>query len=214
LILRKFTEDFLSDVPILTTEAVVWHNRVADEALPCPWVLTGEVIDDLLLLGLDEDLYNENSDRRFLTMVTGKPENLTIIILVRGIDGASVHILSWLGLQSMYRKLNIVLAFTCAEVYVRFRAPEDHDFFYRTEPYDERLYCFFPLVGLINHVNGTVPSGKYAWLIKEWEEATHWRQLFSVAYQSGVQAQVNDVMADYVKQHFRPRNGLPLMRGV
>jgi hypothetical protein len=70
VILRKFINDFVNPVPVLTTESVVWHGRAADEALP--WMVRGEDDDDLPLL--DADLWNENADRRFSNMFTSKPE--------------------------------------------------------------------------------------------------------------------------------------------
>jgi hypothetical protein len=163
---------------------------------------------------LDEGHLNEISDRIFRDMFASAPDYSTVIRLVRGIDGASINVDSWIVLQIRYPKLNIVFVFTVPEHYVLFRAPADHDFFYRTEPYYERLYGFFPLPGLIDHINGTAPLAKYAWLVSEWRVATVWRQASSVAHKSGEQEQVNEVLADFAKQRFRPRNGLPLIRNV
>lgn len=147
-------------------------------------------------------------------MFAGTPDYSTVVVVVRGVDGASINVDTWIGLQTRYPKLNIVLAFTCAEAYVRYRAPVDHDFFYRTDPYDERLYSFFALQGLIDHVTGNAPLAKYAWLLSEWRAGIVWRQAISAVYKSGDQERVDQVMADYSSQRFRPRNGLPLLRDV
>jgi hypothetical protein len=211
IMLGKFIEDFVHPNPVLTAESVVWHGRGADEGLP--WIVWRED-DDLPLPVLDADFWNENADRCFTNVFDQAPDYSTVVAYVRGIDGASVSVDSWVGLKTRYPKLNIVLAFTCAEVYVRFRAPADQDFFYRTEPYDERLYCFFSLSGLIDHVSGAAPLAKYAWLLSEWRVMTAWRQAISAAYKSGLQARIDEVMAEYGLQRFRPRNGLPLMRRV
>jgi hypothetical protein len=207
IMLRKFIDDFVSEFTVLTRTSVVWHGRAASDALP--WIVND---DDMHLPFLDADLWNENTDRRFANTFSSMPDNSTVLVVVRGIDGASVNVDSWIGLQTRYTKLNIILVFTCAEVYVRFRAPVGHDFFYRTDPYDERLYGFFPLSGLINHVNGTTQLEKYAWLLSEWRAGTVSRQAISIAYQSQDQDRINRVMADYGLQRFRPRNGLPATR--
>jgi hypothetical protein len=87
---------------------------------------------------------------------------------------------------------------------MQFRAPVDHEFFYRTDPYDERLFGFFPFPGLIDHISGAAPLAKYAWLLSEWRAGVVWRQAISAAYKSSNQERVNQVMAAYTLQRFRP----------
>jgi hypothetical protein len=212
LMIPKFIKDFVNPIQALTAESVVWHGRGADDALP--WVARGADDDDLPLPLLDANLWNENADRRFSTFFADVREYSTVVVVVRGIDGASTNVDSWIGLATRYPKLNIILAFTVAEVYIRFRGPANLDFCYRTEPYDERLYCFFPLAEMIKHVTGVAPLPKYAWLLSEWRTATVWRQAISIAYQSGDQNRIDQIIASYSTQRFRPRNGLPLFRNV
>ncbi|KAG4437079.1 hypothetical protein IFR05_007454 [Cadophora sp. M221] len=207
LILGKLINDFVVPTPVLSAESIVWHGRGAEKALP--WIARDD--DDGLPLNiLDEALWNETNDRRFCTFFAEKPDDSTVGVPIRGVDGGSTNADSWLGLQARYPKLNIILIFTFAEVYVRFRSPVDSDWFYRTDPYDECLYSFFPLQGLVDHVNGTKPQPKYEWLMSEWKAAGVWRQAFSVAHQSEDDRKIKDVQDAYFAQRFRPRNGLPL----
>ena len=116
-----------------------------------------------------------------------------------------------MGLQNRFPTLSITLAFTCSEAYARFRLPAGHDFAYITQPYDERVYCFFTVSGLIGHVNRTAPNAKYNWLLSEWRQGRVARQALSLALQTGDRGQITAAQAAYSRLHFYPRNGLPRM---
>ncbi|KAK0111402.1 hypothetical protein ONS95_001763 [Cadophora gregata] len=210
LIFGKFMRDFLAQTPVLSAESIVWHGRCASAALP--WV-TRDNADGLPLHFLDPDLWNETNDRKFSNSFSAARDHSTVVVVGRGVDGGSTNTDSWTGLQLRYPKFDIVLAYTFAEVYARFRTPLDSDWLYKTNPYDERIYAFFPLRDLIDHVSGVNPQPKFAWLISEWKAATVWRQAFSVAYQFPEPTRtekVKEVQDAYFVQRFRPRNTLPL----
>ena len=137
MIIRKFISDFVRPVPVLAEESVDWIE------------LPGKHFPELSLkITMDcksphADYLNDNAYLRFRMFFQTRPNYIRVIVLIRGIDGASINPDSWIGLQTRYPNINIVLAFSCTEDYVRFRGPVGHDFFFKTNPDDERVYCFF-----------------------------------------------------------------------
>lgn len=112
-----------------------------------------------------------------------------------------------------YATLDITLAFTAAEIFVRNRVPAGENYFSRTEPYDNRLYAFVALKDLGAHISGARDVPMIAWLLNEWDLGTTHRQRFSIAYSSRDPERISIVHKEYKNLFTFNRNELPLNFG-
>jgi hypothetical protein len=132
-------------------------------------------------------------------------------MLIRGIDGASIEPGAWCFLQQRFPRLRIILAFSCTEDFVRSREPDDVQYFYRTDPYDERLYGLFPLDQLVSSLTRMSQNLKYLWLENEWRLGKVYRNVLSMAFQADDQDDISQ--AQFQSLHTQGRNDLPIVEG-
>ncbi|RDL31935.1 uncharacterized protein BP5553_09337 [Venustampulla echinocandica] len=208
IVLRKFIDDFTAASPILATESVVWNGRKA--WAPLPWAIAD---DNEQIQFPDGDFDNQGADTRFCTFLSSRPEFSHVIMLLRGIDGASIDPGSWSFLQQRFPKLQFTLAISCAEIFVRNRAPDGQMYFSRTAPYDQRLYGFFPLSRLVSHLIGMSADPKSDWLISEWKLGVLYRRALEMAYIGGEIDDISNAASQFEKLITRGRNNLPSIQG-
>ena len=204
-VLQKFIDDFIpAQLGVAVRDLLFWNGREA--ATPLPWAaLNG--IQQARQPGLDYE--NEASDERWCRFFETRPDNSNVIVLIRGIDGASIDPGTWLFLQQRYPKSTITIAFSVSEMFVRMRAPAGSTYFYRTAVYDARLYGFFPLSSITNHVMGTTHDPRVEWLISEWAQGTALRQQISMAWQADDVAAKSTTHARFTALYTNGRNSLP-----
>jgi hypothetical protein len=89
------------------TESVVWNQRSAHT--PLPWA---ELVDDDVYQAVGDDFENVADDKRSIEFLRGFPDFSRAIILVRGIDSASIDPGSWLFLHQRCPKLDITICFS------------------------------------------------------------------------------------------------------
>lgn len=86
---------------------------------------------------------NEEEDARWCRFFENQPHYLHVIVLVRGIDGASIDPGIWVFLRMLYPNLKTTIVLSSAETFVRHRAPAGLSVFHRMVPYENRLYTVF-----------------------------------------------------------------------
>ena len=124
-----------------------------------PWALADEK--------LEHQLHRRRLMQGWCTIFQTRPDYSEVIIVIRGVDGASIDPGSWTFLHARFPRLKITLAFSCVENFVCGRLPAGQDFFSRTDPHDTRLYGVFPPSKLAPHLLGTTVDVKSTWLTTE-----------------------------------------------
>ncbi|KAE8450064.1 hypothetical protein EG329_007204 [Mollisiaceae sp. DMI_Dod_QoI] len=200
----KFIDDFVTPIEVLATESVFWNGRKA--WAPLPWI---SVDDDDQIDYPDGEFERQSADARYCSFLDTRPDYSKVIILIRGIDGASIDPASWLFLQQRYPKLRITLAFSCTEWFVRFRVPDNENYFSRTDPYDNRLYGFFYLDELVRCILRQAQDAKYRWLMNEWRLGKLYREALSMAYQQGGEDEISNANSQFHGLFTAGRNDLP-----
>jgi hypothetical protein len=204
----KFFDDFVALVPVLATESIFWNGRKA--WAPLPWV---SVSDGNQLQVPAGEFDNQDADVRYCTFLDAQPAFAYVILLIRGIDGASCDLGSWTFLQQRYPRLQITLAFSCTELFVRSRVPEGENYFSRTDPYDGRLYGFFCLSRLVSSILRMSHDPKYSWLENEWRLGKQYRDALSMAHQGADDDDISNALVQFATLHTRGRNDLPFITG-
>ena len=121
VVAEKFFSDFISPTPIFDQGSVFWNGRTA--WAPLPWA--------------QEEL---PTDVVWTDFFKSRPPQTSVVILVRGIDGASIYPGNWTHLSFTYSDLHVVLVFACCQSFVAARAPNNEGKFFRSDPPNGRLY--------------------------------------------------------------------------
>jgi hypothetical protein len=208
IILQKFVADFIDPIPVLALQSSFWNGRKCWAPLP---YFVADVDDDIEYA--EEEGHNRNADARFCTFFDSQPEGTQVIILIRGIDGCSTDAGSWIFLKQRYPKLHITLVFSCLESYVRNREPENDVYFYRTAPFDGRLYGVFHLDQIVSTLLKTTFEPKYQWLVREWKQAKIAREVLSEAYLGGEEDEISNAYIQFRSLCSVGRNALPILAG-
>lgn len=201
IVLDKFIKDFVSPTQVLVmTESCAWNGKNATQ--PLPWAAAHGHLDPQ-----DFHAHAHAANDKWRKFFSGRPDHSYVTIVIRGIDGLSVDPGSWAWLASRYKNLKITLAFTCCERYVRKR--NGGKYFSKTEPYDHRLYAFFPLSELVDHMDGKAVHGRIEWLLEEWTQGSQSREQLSMAFVSGDRAHISAAQTANTKLETNGRNGIP-----
>jgi hypothetical protein len=137
-------------------------------------------------------------------------------LIIRGIDGASIEPGTWLFLQNRYPKLRIALAFTCTdstELFVRERVPEAEHYFWRSDPFDGRLYGVFYLDKLVSAILRMSQDSKYRWLLNEFKLGKLYMDVLSMAKEGGDADEIANTHSQFKTLHTSRRNDLPIIAG-
>lgn len=206
----KFINDFVSPSTVLSKDSVVWNGRAA--WVPFPYALANDRDNIQFPEG---EFENEDADRRFCEFFLDAPDHTDVLILIRGIDGATIDPGSYAFLAQRFPRLNITLIFQCTEDFVTSRAPAPHGpaWFSRTVPFDNKLYGFVPLSTLTGHMAGTTNDALCAWILEEWRLGRLTRQSVSMAFQTGETADISMAAAQHMSLHTRRRNDAPWVEG-
>lgn len=104
VIANKFEADFVAG-QILSHESVFYLNTKA--YTPLPTIHPGEGPEPLL----PDDDPNRHCNARWIEFYRNRPDDSTVIILIRGVDGLSIDGNSWHLLHLQHPRLKIRLAF-------------------------------------------------------------------------------------------------------
>jgi hypothetical protein len=207
IVLRKFIQDFVSPIPVLATESVFWKGRKA--WAPLPWISVDD--DDEAVQYPAGEFQNSGTDSLFCNFLNTRPDFSLVVLIIRGIDGASIEPGTWLFLQNRYPKLRIALAFTCTELFVRERVPEGEQYFWRSDPFDGRLYGVFYLDKLVSAILRMSQDSKYRWLLNEFKLGKLYRGVLSMAKEGGDADEIANAHSQFKTLHTSRRNDLPII---
>ena len=170
---------------------------------PLPWAANP-------LLQLGPAFENEQMENDFIRFLESRPQGSKVGLLMRGIDGASIDPGSYLFLQR-FDNLDITIAFSVAEIFVRHRLPAFQTYFTRTPVYDQRLYGFWTLTQLTDYVRGYTQDAKSAWLVGEWRLGRIYRQDLSIAFQTMDPVRIGHAQRQFKLLYTGGRNEVPVV---
>ncbi|KAG4434138.1 hypothetical protein IFR05_010389 [Cadophora sp. M221] len=177
VVIRKFVRDFLPRYRVSASESIVWHGRQA--SIPLPWAMTNNM-GGAVNLPLNA-IRNFSDDVNFCQFFCNLPDGTTVIIIIRGIDGASIDPGSWLWLCHRFPNLRIGIVFTVTEAFVRYRLPADQTYFLSAPVHDGRFYGYIALQALANQINGNGVDPMAGWLLNEWALGVQYRHVLGLA---------------------------------
>lgn len=206
IVLQKFIRDFVHPHNVFRTESVVRHGVRAMESLP--WGLPP--LDVVRTFGDGPNFENRIADAKFCDFFKNLPAQTTAVVLIRGIDGSSIHSGSWQQLHRQRSHIHIVLAFCCNDQYVQ-ACDLQQRFFRRLEQYDGKLYAFVRLSTLVNHLNDTAHDAMSAWLLEQWEVGCRLRHELGFAIATGDLARISAAQAAFQQLKTSFRHKLPII---
>ncbi|KAM0123463.1 hypothetical protein ACHAP3_011118 [Botrytis cinerea] len=202
-VMNKFIRDFVNPVVVHDTESIVWNDREAHFALPWALAAPGEAVFP------PGNFHNHLMDDAWTSFFQRQRPYSTVIVIIRGIDGASIDPGSYIMLKTLHPTLKIVMAFSVTERFVRRRLPFGQRMFFRTPRYDNRLYMFMLLDALINEMRNPGTDIKGRFVLAEWRLGRIFRAAMSQAWQTGDPLLIGATVAQFATLQTSGRNDLP-----
>jgi hypothetical protein len=91
--------------------------------------------------------------------------------------------------------------------------PEAEHYFWRSDPFDGRLYGVFYLDKLVSAILRMSQDSKYRWLLNEFKLGKLYMDVLSMAKEGGDADEIANTHSQFKTLHTSRRNDLPIIAG-